>query len=220
MKLKEVIVFLQEKLFAVTKNAGKNDHTHRFDFSVREGQTSIDESHYHGYRLGDKMTRGTMRVPPNADVIDHDHELPHLPHIADSVDEDQETLSEAVNPRIVALDLVAVSKFWRGNTKIAKAAVLDTFEVMGDREKKIVNTWVTDLIGASRRAAGKTESVQEALSPALVAFDLSDVVDEAIRNKPALKAAVKTSMRSLSLKEQNVISNWVAALVDLVTPKG
>ena len=137
--------------------------------------------------------------------------------IKEGVEEEQ--LDEAVNPRKVALDLVAVSKFWKGNTKVAKAAVLDTFEIMGDREKKIVNTWVTDLIGASRRAAGKTESVQEALSPAIVAFDLLDVFDEAVRNKPALKDAVKVSMRALSLKEQNVISNWVVSLVDLVTPK-
>jgi hypothetical protein len=72
-----------------------------------------------------------------------------------------------------------------------------------------------------RKLAGLEEKeLQEALSPALVAFDLLDVVDEGSRNKPALKDAVKTSMRSLSLKEQNVISNWVAALVSLVTPKG
>ena len=66
----------------------------------------------------------------------------------------------------------------------------------------------------------RRKELQEALSPAIVAFDLLDVVDEAARNKPALKDAVKISMRSLSLKEQNVISNWVATLVDLVTPKG
>jgi len=72
-----------------------------------------------------------------------------------------------------------------------------------------------------RKYAGlKEKELQEALSPAIVAFDLLDVVDEAARNKPALKDAVKISMRSLSLKEQNVISNWVATLVDLVTPKG
>ncbi len=64
------------------------------------------------------------------------------------------------------------------------------------------------------------KEISEALSPALVAFDLLDVVDEGSRNKSALKDAVKTSMRNLSLKEQNVISNWVAALVGLVTPKG
>jgi len=72
-----------------------------------------------------------------------------------------------------------------------------------------------------RKLAGLEEKeIQEALSPAIVAFDLLDVVDEGSRNKSALKDAVKTSMRGLSLKEQNVISNWVVTLVDLVTPKG
>ena len=356
MKLNDIAVFLQERLFAITGNGGKNDHVHRVDFSQREGKTSIDEKHYHNYRLGDKVTTGTVQMPAGSGVKNHDHTLPMLlkeghdfervfaflstleksdfqqlanplnepkpdaplnlrieshPHegiklkmtfyntgnkyaietlgryiapmlkevginpnrthyhvipysapvppmdpemevrppevdfehvedkanltmavaiighhaIKEGVEEDQ--LDEAVNARKVALNLLDALSLLKNNTKATKTAALDTFEIMGDREKKIVNTWVTDLIGAARRATGKSpelnqrkEGIQEALSPALVAFDLSDVVDEAARNKPALKQAVKTSMRSLSLKEQNVISNWVAVLVDLVTPKG
>jgi hypothetical protein len=61
---------------------------------------------------------------------------------------------------------------------------------------------------------------EQASSSGVVAFDLLDVVDEASRNKPALKQAVKISMGRLSSKEKQVVSNWVATLVDLVTPKG
>jgi len=78
MRLQDIAAFLQEKLFAVTGNGGKNDHVHRVDFSVREGRTTVDEKHYHMYRLGDKVTTETFRVPPEADVKDHDHTLPVL----------------------------------------------------------------------------------------------------------------------------------------------
>jgi hypothetical protein len=78
MKLNEIASFLQEKFFAVTGSAGKNDHVHRVDFSERSGKTSVDEKHYHSYRLGDKFTTGTIRVPADADVKDHDHSLPSL----------------------------------------------------------------------------------------------------------------------------------------------
>jgi hypothetical protein len=225
MKLKEVIVFLQEKLFAVVK-AGKHDHTHRFDFSIREGQTSLDNQHYHAYRLGDKMTRGTMRVPPNADIQDHEHELPYLPHIEDSVAENRETLSEGVNPRKLALNLTAVFKVLKGNSSTTRDAVLDTFGILDEKNRRVVSTWVLDLLGASRRATGTAASSegvregQEASSAGIVAFDLLDVIGELARNKAATSKAVKDSFRGLSSKERSTISNWVAAMVSIVTPKG
>jgi len=79
MKLQEIAVFLQEKLFAVTgTGVGIVDHTHRVDFSVREGRTTVDDKHYHMYRLGDSLSTKTIRVPPEAPVKDHDHTLPAL----------------------------------------------------------------------------------------------------------------------------------------------
>jgi hypothetical protein len=355
MKLNEVAAFLQERLFAITGNGGKNDHVHRVDFSNREGKTSIDEKHYHNYRLGDKVTTGTVLMPANADVKPHDHSLPmllkegqdfervfaflstleksdlqqlanplnepkpnapldfrieshpyegiklkmtffdtgnkyameslgryitpmlkevginpnrvhyhvlayHPPmppmsseeeprlpavdfeHVQDkasltmavaivgqhaikeSVEEDQ--LDEGVNPRKLALNLTAVFKVLKGNSSTTRDAVLDTFGILDEKNRRVVSTWVLDLLGASRRATGTAASSegvregQEASTAGIVAFDLLDVINELVRNKAATSKAVKDSFRSLSAKEKSTISNWVAAMVNIVTPKG
>ena len=62
--------------------------------------------------------------------------------------------------------------------------------------------------------------LDEAQSAALVAFDLLDVFDESKRDKVRLKNAVQSSFSGLSQRERDAIVNWVAALVDAITPKG
>ena len=355
MKLNEIAAFLQERLFAVTGlGVGTVDHTHRVDFSQREGRTSVDDKHYHMYRLGDNLTTETIRIPADADVKDHDHTLPMLlredhfehafsflstleksdfqqlanplnepkpnaplnlrieshphegiklkmvffdtgnkyaieslgryitpmlkevginpnrvhyhvipysapmppmspeevvrppevdfDHVADKaklsmavaivghhaikegVEEDQ--LDEGVNPRKLALNLTSVFKVLKGNSSATRDAVLDTFGILDEKNRRVVSTWVLDLLGASRRATGSAESSekvregQEASSPAIVAFDLMDVINELAKNKTATARAVKDSFRGLSAKEKSTISNWVAAMVNLATPKG
>ena len=139
MKLKDI----HETLLAVSGPGGRNDHKYRYDPS-KDGETTVDDSHYHSYRRGDKETSGVVAVPAGADAgPPHEHYLPtemitgqdmgeefQLAEIAAPAEKMVHYLQQLANPdlqRLTPNDAGVVDQLPKPNTPLSISVTEDEY---------------------------------------------------------------------------------------------